>query len=208
MKLRSDSFQDGSIIPSKFAMAKHHPKDNVEFCPNKNPHLAWEGVPDGTKSLALICVDSDAPTKPDDVNKEGRTVPASLPRANFYHWALVDLVADATSIEAGEFSSELTAHGKPGPDGPRGTRQAKNDYTGWFAGDKDMAGDYFGFDGPCPPWNDELAHHYEFTVYALDVEKCGVEGEFDAPSVLKAMEGHILDQASITGLYAIYPDAK
>ena len=39
--------------------------------------------------------------------------------------------------------------------GARGARQGINDYTGWFAGDADMAGNYFGYDGPCPPWNDE-----------------------------------------------------
>ena len=39
----------------------------------------------------------------------------------------------------------------------------------WFASDKDMAGDYHGYDGPCPPWNDEIPHRYVFTVYALDV---------------------------------------
>ena len=33
-----------------------------------------------------------------------------------------------------------------------------------------MSGDYFGYDGPCPPWNDSIVHHYVFTVYALDVD--------------------------------------
>ena len=32
-----------------------------------------------------------------------------------------------------------------------------------------MFGDYYGYDGPCPPWNDELVHRYVFTLYALDV---------------------------------------
>ena len=30
-----------------------------------------------------------------------------------------------------------------------------------------MAGDYFGYDGPFPPFNDSLIHHYVFTLYAL-----------------------------------------
>ena len=96
-------------------------------------------------------------------------MPASLPRVDFFHWVLVDLPPDARPIERGEFSDGVTARGKPGPHAPRGARQGINDYTGWFAGDKDMAGNYFGYDGPCPPWNDALPHHYVFTLYALDV---------------------------------------
>ena len=65
---------------------------------------------------------------------------------------------------------------RPGPHAPRGARQGINDYTGWFAGDKDMAGNYFGYDGPCPPWNDEIPHRYVFTLYALDVPRLDVGG--------------------------------
>jgi phosphatidylethanolamine-binding protein (PEBP) family uncharacterized protein len=42
-----------------------------------------------------------------------------------------------------------------------------------MAGNPDMAGQYFGYDGPCPPWNDERMHHYIFTIYALDIDKSG-----------------------------------
>lgn len=45
------------------------------------------------------------------------------------------------------------------PDVPAGSRQGLNDYTAFMAG-SEMAGDYFGYDGPCPPWNDERLHHY------------------------------------------------
>jgi len=60
---------------------------------------------------------------------------------------LVDLPAGAKSISAGEFSDGVTPRGKKGPEGPRGTRQGINDYTGWFASDKDMSGNYYGYDG-------------------------------------------------------------
>ena len=71
-----------------------------------------------------------------------------------------------------------------------------------------MAGDYFGYDGPCPPWNDELAHRYVFTVYALDVARLPVAGAFGGADVRKAVQGHILAQASITGRYALNPAVK
>ncbi|HCK82424.1 MAG TPA: hypothetical protein DIC59_13310, partial [Candidatus Competibacteraceae bacterium] len=79
--------------------------------------------------------------------------PADLPRTDFYHWILVDLSPTPAQIQAGEFSKGVTPGGKPGPSGPRGTRQGINNYREWFAGDSAMAGDYFGYDGPCPPWN-------------------------------------------------------
>jgi phosphatidylethanolamine-binding protein (PEBP) family uncharacterized protein len=68
-----------------------------------------------------------------------------------------------------------------------------------------MAGDYFGYDGPCPPWNDSIVHHYTFTLYALDVARCPVEGKFTGPEALAAIAGHILDQASITCTYSLNP---
>jgi hypothetical protein len=82
-------------------------------------------------------------------------------------------------------------------------RQGINDYTGWFASDKDMQGDYFGYDGPCPPWNDSIVHHYVFTLYALNVRECPVEGRFSGPDLLAAMEGRILDSAALTGKYSL-----
>ena len=74
------------------------------------------------------------------------------------------------------------------------------------AGDKDMGGNYFGYDGPCPPWNDEILHHYVFTVYALDVPRLAVSGDFACRDALKAMEGHILDRATFTGTYTLNPE--
>jgi hypothetical protein len=124
---------------------------------------------------------------------------------DFYHWILVDLPPVPAEIAAGEFSNSVTAGGKPGPEGPRGTRQGINNYTDWFGGNPEMGGTYFGYDGPCPPWNDSIVHHYVFTLYALDVERCPVEGQFSAPEVLTAIKSHILDQASLTGTYSLNP---
>ena len=206
MKLRSESFNDGDFIPAEFALGKRSADGTIDLSDNKNPHLSWSDLPEGTKSIAVLCIDGDAPTKPDDVNQQGRTVPADLPRADFSHWAIVDLDPSA-SIAAGAFSDGVTAKGKDGPDGPSGTRQGINDYTGWFASDPDMAGDYYGYDGPCPPFNDSLVHHYRFAAYALDVDRAPVEDRFTAADVLGAIEGHVLGSAQIVGKYAINADA-
>ncbi|MGB5704080.1 MAG: YbhB/YbcL family Raf kinase inhibitor-like protein [Polyangiales bacterium] len=206
MKLRSNSFNDGEFIPSEYAFGKTSAEGKIDLADNRSPHLAWDDLPEGTKSIAILCIDGHAPTKPDDVNQEGRMVPANLPRADFSHWVLVDVSPDA-SIEAGAFSDGITAKGKDGPDGPIGTRQGINDYTSWFAGDPEMAGDYYGYDGPCPPFNDSIVHHYGFTAYALDVERLDVDAKFTASDVLAAIEGHVLGQASLLGKYKINQSA-
>ena len=208
MKLTSSSFQNNGAIPGEYAFCVIDTVNHITMSKNRNPQLSWSEVPAGTLSFALICHDYDVPSVADDVNKEGLTIPASLPRVDFHHWTLIDLAANVTSIAAGEFSDGITARGKPGPDGPRGTRQGINDYTWWFSTDKDMAGNYFGYDGCCPPWNDTIVHHYVFTLYALDIAKVPVEGIFKAPAVLDAIKGHILAQASITGLYSLNPSVR
>jgi Raf kinase inhibitor-like YbhB/YbcL family protein len=207
MKLWSDSFKDNEPIPGEFAFCVIDPKTHVALSANRNPHLAWSGVPADTKSLALVCHDVDVPSKGDDVNQEGKTVPADLPRVDFFHWTLIDIPAGTASIAAGQFSKEVTPRGKSGPEvaGVRGLRHGINDYTGWFANDRDMSGDYCGYDGPCPPWNDAILHHYVFTLYALDIERLPVEGKFTGQQVRDAMRGHILGQAKITGTYTLNP---
>lgn len=208
MKLTSTSFADNQRIPGEFAFCIPDPAHHVCLGANRNPQLAWSAPPAGTRSFAIICHDPDVPSRGDDVNQEGRTVPASLPRVDFFHWVVVDLPATLTEIAAGEFSSEVTPRGKPGPAAPRGARQGINDYTGWFAGDGDMRGDYFGYDGPCPPWNDEIRHRYVFTVFALDIERLPLEGRFTGQQAREAMTGHILGQASLTGTYTLNPKVQ
>jgi Raf kinase inhibitor-like YbhB/YbcL family protein len=208
MQLSTTAFADNGVIPAEFAFGAIDPATRVKLSGNRNPDFRWSGLPAGTKSLALLCHDPDVPSKGDDVNKEGREVPAALPRVDFFHWVLVDLPPDTPPIERGEFSDGVTARGKPGPHAPRNARQGINDYTGWFAGDKDMAGNYFGYDGPCPPWNDELPHHYVFTLYALDVPRLAASGIFRGADARSAMAGHILAEARVTGRYTLNPAVR
>jgi len=205
MHLSSSSFADGQRIPGDFSFCMPDPAHHVCLGRNLNPQLSWSDAPAGTRSFVVICHDPDVPSRGDDVNQEGRTVPASLPRVDFFHWVLVDLPATVTDIGEGEFSCAVTPRGKAGPQTLKGARQGINDYTAWFAGDHDMSGDYYGYDGPCPPWNDEIVHHYVFTVYALDIERLPVEGKFGGAEVRSAIAGHILAQASLTGTYSLNP---
>jgi Raf kinase inhibitor-like YbhB/YbcL family protein len=71
-----------------------------------------------------------------------------------------------------------------------------------------MAGLYYGYDGPCPPWNDEIPHRYVFTVYALDVAALPVAGAFGGAEVRAAIKGHVLAEASITGRYTLNPSVR
>jgi Raf kinase inhibitor-like YbhB/YbcL family protein len=208
MKLTSSSFADGAVIPAEFAFCAPDPRTKVTLSKNRNPNLTWSDVPAGTKSFAVICHDPDVPSRGDDVNQEGRAVPKSLPRIDFFHWVLIELPGTVPAVSAGEFSSAVTPRGKPGPESPHGARQGINDYTGWFASDTEMAGDYYGYDGPCPPWNDEIPHRYVFTVYALDVGRLPLQGAFGGNDVRRAIEGHVLAQASITGRYTLNPAVK
>jgi Raf kinase inhibitor-like YbhB/YbcL family protein len=209
MKIWSEAFEHGQRIPERHALGKGHPQSHATVSDNVSPPLQWRDLPPGTKSLVLLVHDQDVPSRPDDVNKEGRTVPYDLSRVDFFHWVLVDLPPEPASLDEGEFARGMTPRGKKGPEGgPRGTRQGLNGYTQWFQGDPELEGEYFGFDGPWPPWNDARLHTYHFTLYALDVERCPVSGKFDGEAVRKAIEGHVLGQARLTATYAINPEAR
>jgi Raf kinase inhibitor-like YbhB/YbcL family protein len=205
MQLKSNSFAPGAPIPGEFAFAVIDPKTHVTLSKNRNPHLAWSDVPQGTKSFALICHDYDVPSRGDDVNKEGREVPASLPRVDFFHWLLLDIPSSTHEIAAGSYSDGVVPRGKPGPEAPNGLRHGINDYTGWFAGDANMGGSYYGYDGPCPPWNDSIVHHYVFTVYALDTPRLNVHGDLTGANVRAALAGRVLAEAQVTGTYTLNP---
>jgi Raf kinase inhibitor-like YbhB/YbcL family protein len=205
MKLTTTAFADHGVIPGEFAFAVIDPATHITLSSNRNPDFAWTDLPTGTQSLAIVCHDPDVPSRGDDVNQEGRVVPAELPRVDFFHWVLIDLPADLTDLARGSHSDGVTPRGKPGPSAPRSARHGINDYTSWFAGDGAMGGDYYGYDGPCPPWNDALPHRYLFTLYALAIPRLEVPPRFSGADALRAMHGHVLAQATITGRYSLNP---
>ena len=206
MKLWSDSWTNGDRIPTRYAAGKANGEGGAMFSDNLNPHLAWSDLPAGAQSMVLICHDFDVPSKGDDVNKPDREVPADLLRVDFFHWVLIDLPPQPTVIREGEFSRGFSARGKPGPAAPNGARQGLNDYTGWFAADPEMAdmrGQYFGYDGPFPPFNDSLVHHYVFTLYAVALPRLPLEGVFSGQQVREKLAGRVLAEATFSGTYTL-----
>ncbi|WNH48914.1 MULTISPECIES: YbhB/YbcL family Raf kinase inhibitor-like protein [Stenotrophomonas] len=200
MKLTSTHLRNGEPIDSRFAAG-----DANGFAANRNPPLAWSEVPEGTRSFALLCIDPDVPTVPETVGRADCSVPADQPRADFTHWAMADIPADLRDIAEGSCSDGFVAKGKPQPAGPAGARQGLNDFTGWFAGNPDMAGQYLGYDGPYPPFNDERVHRYFFRLFALDVATLDLPTPFTAADVHKAMHGHVLAEAALHGTYTLNP---
>jgi Raf kinase inhibitor-like YbhB/YbcL family protein len=204
MKLYSNDLIDQQPIDPRFAFGKPDADEHMALSDNLSPHLRWQDAPAGTKSFAVVCMDPDVPSVADDVNQEGRSIPADLARVDFCHWSLVDLDPGITELSTGQCSQGVTVGGKQTPPGPDGSRQGLNDYTSFMAG-SEMEGHYHGYDGPCPPWNDERLHHYIFTVYALDVDQLDLPDGFSGHDVVKALDGHVLGQASITGTYTLNP---
>ncbi len=206
----SESLEEGALIPPGHAFCIPAEEGHVALGNNTSPHLAWSGVPSGTASFVVIAHDPDVPTVGDDVNQEGKTVSKDLARTDFAHWVLVDLAPDTRQLAEGADSTEVTTGGKVPGETDHGVRGV-NDYTKWFAGDESMGGDYGGYDGPCPPWNDEILHHYLFTVYALDVSSLAMESigrPFTRDDTLRAIEGHVLASATLTGTYTLNPDLQ
>jgi Raf kinase inhibitor-like YbhB/YbcL family protein len=203
MQLRSDSFKNGQPIPPVYAFGKTG--SPVALSDNRSPHLAWRDAPAGTRSFVLTCIDTDAPSQGDDVNQPDRQVPAHLPRVEFVHWLMANIPPECGELAEGACSDGVVPHGKAEPIGPPGSVQGRNDYTDWFAGDREMAGEYRGYDGPCPPWNDSIAHHYHFRIHALDVARLPLEPGFTLAHLRKAMDGHVLATAAWVGRYSLNP---
>ena len=197
MRIRSDSFGHREPIPADFAMGAPD-----GFGGNRNPHLAWDEVPDGTRSFALLCIDPDAPTDGALVADAGTPIPVEHPRGDFVHWVVADLPAGVREIAAGSCSDGISAGGKAAGEDAGGMR-GLNDYTGWFAGDAAMGGQYFGYDGPYPPAHDLREHRYFFRLFALDVPSLALPAGFGAGDVFRAMHGHVLAEAALYGTYTL-----
>jgi Raf kinase inhibitor-like YbhB/YbcL family protein len=186
--------KDKTPIPARFAFCMQNGKDATKDGGNLNPQISWSGAPKDTKSFAIVVVDKDVPASFDNANKPGKVIAKDAPRQNFYHWVMADIPADVKKIPQGKDSGGIVVGGKPVGKTKYGVN-GRNDYATF------MKGTYGGYDGPCPPWNDERLHHYHFQVYALDVSSLGLKGAFTGKDLEKAMEGRVLAKGEVVGTY-------
>lgn len=187
--------ENGQPVPAPYAYCAPTEDGKSQDGKNMRPAISWKNVPDGTKSFALVMVDPVVPTDFTHAGKEGKTIPASMKRQNFYHWAVVDIPADVTKLSAGKGrGKEKTALGVG--------REGINDYAVFMKPEDTSI--YAGYDGPCPPWNDGAVHHYHYQLYALDVEKLeGLQDGFLARDAMAAIEPHIVAKAEVVGTYTL-----
>lgn len=99
------------------------------------------------------------------------------PGGTFTHWVMFNIPPDTTELAEG-----VPTQGQL----PGGAFQGKNDFG------------RIGYGGPCPPPG--RPHRYQFTLYALD-EAVELKAEASKKQVLQAMQGHILAQGRLTGVY-------
>ncbi len=128
---------------------------------NTSPHLSWVGAPEGTKSYVVTCFDPDAPTP-----------------SGFWHWCLVDVPADVTSLATGAASGEL----------PAGAFHVRND------------GGTVGFMGAAPPRGDH-PHRYFFVVHAVKDASLGVDDQASNAAVSFNLAFKTLGRGIIQGTY-------
>lgn len=205
LKVTVGSVKSGGMIPDKYAFCMPAAQGHTAPGPNISPPISWSKGPKGTKSYAIILYDTDSPKEQrEKMNKEGMTLTSSVPRRTFYHWILVDIPASVTSLPEGAEATGRVPHGIPAATkvGVRGI----SDFTKIFAANEQMKGDYYGYTGPCPPWNDENIHHMHFTVYALSVPTLNLGTAFDGAAAVEALKDKVLAQGEVLGLYTQNPD--
>lgn len=134
-EVRSDDVTDGQPLKA----------DQVQAQGDTSPQLSWSGAPEGTKSYVVTCFDPDAPTP-----------------SGYWHWVLVDVPTDVTSLDTGA--------GAEGASLPGAAFMLKND------------GGTVAYAGAAPPEGDVFPHRYYFAVHAVGEESLGI-GADASPAV-------------------------
>ncbi len=194
-----DGITTGKNIPPRFTYCTSNGSGGTRDAANINPAIKWSPPPTGTKSLVVLVVDKDVPASFENANVPHQSIAANAPRQDFYHWVLVDIPPNIGGLLEGRDSNGITPGGKTLGTKPYGT-SGQNDYAMM------SAGDHGGYDGPCPPWNDERIHNYHFTVYALDIPTLKLPSPVKGKQAVVAMRTHILAQAEVVGTFTTNPD--
>jgi hypothetical protein len=101
--------------------------------------------------------------------------------SGFWHWVVFNIPADATSLPKGA--------GDPKGGGmPTGVVQSRTDYG------------TPGYGGPCPPKGDK-PHHYNISIFALDIDKIDADANTSAAVVGFNLHFHTLAKATRTGVW-------
>ena len=102
MKITSQDFEHGQWIPSECAYGQLV-DGKFALAENLNPQLSWSGLPQGTQSIVLACIDPDVPTDRKALNEDGE-IPADQPRRDFVHWLVWDMDPAVCEVKKGEAS--------------------------------------------------------------------------------------------------------
>lgn len=185
------------LIPSENAYCHTGKDGKSEKGLNQRPAVTWSKGPEGTKSYAIFMIDPDVPVDFTDAGKVGKIIPENMKRQDFFHWAQIDISANAEGFPAGSGNDYPEQQPDIG-------RAGVNSYAEFYK--NKPKGEYTGYDGMCPPWNDERIHHYHFQVYALDVNQLALAKEFTAKEAYTAIQPHILAKGEIVGTYTLNPE--
>ncbi|GAB3929768.1 hypothetical protein GCM10011575_27850 [Microlunatus endophyticus] len=129
-----------------------------------SPQLSWSGFPEETKSFVVTVYDPDAPTG-----------------SGFWHWAVVDIPASATSLPSGAGDESRTGL-------PDGAYQLAND------------GGLKRYLGAAPP-SGHGKHRYFVAVHAVDVESLGVPEDASNAFLGFNLHSHTLARAVLVPWY-------
>lgn len=154
----SDTVASGEVVPES---CRHSGMGGGHL----SPHLAWSGFPAETRSFAITCYDPDAPTG-----------------SGFWHWLVINISADVTSIPLGAGADDAKL--------PGDAVHRRNDLGS------------FAYDGAAPPPGTGT-HRYVFAVHALDVEKLEIPAEASAAFVGFNLTGHTLARGLLIPVFGL-----